>query len=828
MDSLIGKSWGRACAALVLAGLLSACGGGGGGGGSPTPETPGSAQPGADYFPLNVDDRWYYVDGQGQTTFVRVMGTQAVSGGTAQVVRTQSNDDTVTELYLRDASGVLLVPGPGSDAITAALGPLQVLKLPLVAGDRWVMADRTLTDVVDLDGDGRPESVAVRVEAMVVGFETLTVGGSSIAGVARVQTTLSQSVRMTGNGQTVADTITSDDWYAPDLGPVRNRLSSGGITIESNLTGWRVGARRSETVAPTLVSRSPDIGAVVGGCCVSLSLGFSEVMDVDAGAVVELTGPDGKTVAGNLVWRPDGLSAGFMPVLPLAGGSYTVRVAAQDRLGNAMSPAANWQFSIDASAPAVTPVRPLPDAQEVALDTAIVFTLEADTDLSSVGTGTVLLSDGNGFVDVNVDVSGTTVTVTPKAALKMATRYQVLVSNIRDRFGNSGSAGWSFWTDPGRFAAAQPLVSGAEGITAAALGDIDGDGRVDIVLATGYDVNSAADSFKLRVLKGQADGSWAAPLTVDTVASYGADVYSLFVAELGGRKAVVLASWGQAIQILRPQSDGSLVSDQIINTPASYVVRLADIDGDGRLDLAGRPFIGSEVRVWLQQPDGRFGASQVVALESGGFGSLAVGDLNGDGRPDIVTLSSETLSGRQIGIALQQADGSFASARYLAPPGGGAVLGGAIGDVNGDGRADLVLALNASSSIVVLQQDAQGELVAGDPLAAAPSAMRVNLADVDGDGRLDVLSSSWGGWPLVVNRQRNDGSLGGVESFATGLYGNASPGLVAVGDVDADGRVDIVYGGALLKQRAVAATPPPAPTAAARQRLARVGRLPAR
>lgn len=120
--------------------------------------------------------------------------------------------------------------------------------------------------------------------------------------------------------------IMLDDWYVFDFGFVCNCFSSGGIIIEFNLMGWCVGVWCSEMVVFMLVSCLLDIGVVVGGCCVLLSLGFSEVMDVDVGVVVELIGLDGKMVVGNLVWWFDGLSVGFMLVLLLVGGSYMVCV----------------------------------------------------------------------------------------------------------------------------------------------------------------------------------------------------------------------------------------------------------------------------------------------------------------------------------------------------------------------------------------------------------------------------------------------------------------------------------------------------------------------
>jgi hypothetical protein len=318
----------------------------------------------------------------------------------------------------------------------------------------------------------------------------------------------------------------------------------------------------------------------------------------------------------------------------------------------------------------------------------------------------------------------------------------------------------------------------------------------------------------------------AAPLSYPTVAGYGSDIDTLVVTDLDGQglNSVVAASSGNAIQIFRRQPNGSLGNSQTIVTSASYVVRVADIDGDGRPDLVGRPFIGTALQVWRQAADGSFGTPVEVAVNAGGFGDLAVGDVNGDGRNDIVIVGIETVLDQAIGILLQQPDGSFASALYRAAPSGDQVQGVAIGDVNGDGRNDVVVTMVLGASISVMLQDSSGQLGAFTPsLRAATNAMRVQIADIDGDRRQDVVSSSWGGWPLAVNRQRIDGSLGGAEIYPVADYGMGSPGLLAIGDVNSDGRVDVVFGNGWLRQRAVPATAPPAPAQAIGRRVGRLG-----
>jgi hypothetical protein len=815
-----------------LALLVAACGGGGGGS-TPDGGTTGPLA-GADYFPLAVGDRWLYSDGSGLKSTVRVTGTQIVSGGTALVVQTVDSTGTTNDLYLRTATSVTLVPAADADPLTAAFGPLTILHLPVAAGDHWVLVDKSLGALADLDGDGRADLLSVHAEATVIGFESLLTAAGPYTQVAHVQTVLTQTATLTATGKTVTVTSTSDDWYAPDIGPVRNLSGSsdpgGGGLIDTGITGWGLGTRRSESVAPTLVSKTPDAGTLSGGCCVALAVTFSEPMDtsISGASVLRLTGPDSQPLAGSVQWQPDGRQAVFVPSSPLASGTYSAQVtpAAQDLVGNPLASELNWQFTVDASGPALTPVQPLADATEVPLDTSIVFTLDEDPDPSTVSPSTVWLAraSDSSFVNVSVSLAGRTVTVTPQAPLQTGARYQVTVSGIADKLGNRTSASWRFSADPGRFAAPQTLLSSAP-VTAVAIGDVDGDGRADILMATGYNFGSA-DDFKLFVLRRQADGTLAAPQRHATVAGYGNEIGTLIVTDLDGhgRNAVIAASSGNAIQIFRRQPDGSLGSSQTISTAASYVVRVADINGDGRPDLVGRPFLGTALQVWLQAADGSFGTPVAVPVNVGGYGDLAVGDVNGDGRSDIVITGIESLPGQAIGILLQQPDGSFASAQYRAAPAGDQAQGVAIGDVNGDGRNDVVVTMARASSISAMLQDASGRLGAFTAgVRAATNAMRVQIADIDGDGRLDVVSSSWGGWPLAVNRQRSDGTLGGAEIFPVGDYGRGSPGLLAIGDVDGDGRLDIVYGSGWLRQRAVPATAPPVPSRAVGGMAGRLG-----
>jgi hypothetical protein len=152
-------------------------------------------------------------------------------------------------------------------------------------------------------------------------------------------------------------------------------------------------------------------------------------------------------------------------------------------------------------------------------------------------------------------------------------------------------------------------------------------------------------------------------------------------------------------------------------------------------------------------------------------------------------------------VFLQQPDGSFAAPSYLtADPTWGAT-GVAIGDVNGDGRNDVVLAGggNTPTFIYVYYQAANGTLGPAVPVSSYDIPAAVRIADIDGDGRKDVVVSH-NAWSAVgVYLQQADGSLA-PEVLYDASSGN-NPQSMAVGDVNRDGRPDIIIEGEVLIQK---------------------------
>jgi FG-GAP-like repeat/FG-GAP repeat len=239
------------------------------------------------------------------------------------------------------------------------------------------------------------------------------------------------------------------------------------------------------------------------------------------------------------------------------------------------------------------------------------------------------------------------------------------------------------------------------------------------------------------------------------------------------------------------QAPGSFGAPVILSSPGASQVAIGDMNGDGLPDLVSADF---NVSLFLQTSPGTFASP--VSLYSGGANWVAVGDLNGDGIPDIALTDS-------VGVKVLIHTGAASSVTYAAPvsvftqsldPGitGANVI--AIADVNGDGLNDLIITdpgpVGSPPTVDVLLQDPahKGTFLApvSYPLNDNNIAQSIVVTDVNGDGKPDIVIGGTVGVDVLLQ-----GATAGTFSAATSYpVGGASE--IAVTDVNGDGLLDIV------------------------------------
>lgn len=254
---------------------------------------------------------------------------------------------------------------------------------------------------------------------------------------------------------------------------------------------------------------------------------------------------------------------------------------------------------------------------------------------------------------------------------------------------------------------------------------------------------------------------------------------------------------GNNVRILLGKGDGTFprASYAIAPLDAPYSKNLvdltvADFNGDGILDLAfGESSVfydvppTSGVFVLLGNGDGTFraAAGDPTASEAA---LIAVADFNGDGIPDIATVSP--VRGNHLNVLLGNGDGSFhAAARNF--PLGNAPVALATGDFNGDGKTDIAVVDQGSDSLSILLGEGNGEFetIAGHATGHAPSAIAV--ADFNGDGKLDLAITNSLDNTVSVLLGNGDGDFKAADKVAVGH----APSTIAVADFNEDGRADL-------------------------------------
>lgn len=245
---------------------------------------------------------------------------------------------------------------------------------------------------------------------------------------------------------------------------------------------------------------------------------------------------------------------------------------------------------------------------------------------------------------------------------------------------------------------------------AVAIGDVNDDGRNDVVMATstGFYPDSE-DHYCIFVFLQNPSGELELPpIRYEASNEYGAgNGESVDIGDLNndGRADVVVTSRNGIGVFLQNGSSWLDPLDPMITHPSStldpYKVRIGDFNNDGRFDVVSI-YWGSRnqpVDVLLQNEQGELDTLVTYRVIHAGYDDLEVGDLNNDGLQDIVVMSGQSYNIDNIGVLLQNFDG-FDSPAYYDLGTDSNTNGMAVGDVNNDFLEDIVVSYGGNDLIL--------------------------------------------------------------------------------------------------------------------------------
>lgn len=346
---------------------------------------------------------------------------------------------------------------------------------------------------------------------------------------------------------------------------------------------------------------------------------------------------------------------------------------------------------------------------------------------------------------------------------------------------------------------------------AVGIGDFNHDGRADVAITAGIYTPTYLSLF-LQGTNGQLEQPVRYPTNLRPEA--------LAVGDLNGdgRDDIAVASAFDNKVSIYLQTAGGLLADKIDMAtqigPDAIVV--GDVNGDGRADVVIAHWNHPSIGVLLQQAEGTLAAMTLYPVLQAGYDDIDIGDINGDDQNDIVKMNGQGLN-PNLAVLHQTITHTMGSAVAYDLEGDVLSQGMAVGDVTGDGRADVVLSHRGtvaepmSPKLSVFAQQNDGTLLLNATYATSDRLGPVEIADIDGDGRNDVIATAYN--KLFFYRQTTAGILAPYQVYPLPNAIQTKPQGLDVGDINQDGRPDVVMASSQVGLVVLYHTPAAAPTA---------------
>jgi len=330
-----------------------------------------------------------------------------------------------------------------------------------------------------------------------------------------------------------------------------------------------------------------------------------------------------------------------------------------------------------------------------------------------------------------------------------------------------------------------PINYGAPYADTLALADVNGDKTLDLVVPDFYNNT-------VWVLLGNGDG------TFKPAVAYATDWFpeSIVVADFNGDGKpdfAVGSDNGPMITLAFGNGDGTFQTGPNYDIGNWTGQVAADFNNDGNLDVA--VYNGAVLQVMLGNSHGGLGSPITTSMPGLEVTWMAAGDVNGDGKPDLVAANQAGSNG-SIAVFIGNGNGTFKTNVDYTADTNTSVQTVSVGDLNGDGKPDLAVAdfgcsnctAALSGNIAVLLGNGDGTFQSAVTYNAGNKPQSIAIADFNGDGFADLAVTNFLPWTVSILLNHGDGTFAAPFPFGAG---NGTSFVVA-GDLNGDGKPDLV------------------------------------